>query len=156
MNKSFGTAQQIHRSGSFDLPCSADTAFPLFSPEGEREWAPGWNPRAVFPETIAFTPNTVFRVGEGSEEAVWTILEADWQTRQTEYVRVAPDSHTARIRVKVEPTGPDRSHVVVSYAVTTLGERATVLNDFSKDAYAQRMREWQQQIGTCLAAREAR
>jgi hypothetical protein len=42
-------------TGGFDLSCDADTAFPLFSPEGERECAPGWNPIAVYPETIAFT-----------------------------------------------------------------------------------------------------
>jgi hypothetical protein len=38
-----GNAQQVIRTGGFDLPCDADTAFPLFSPEGEREWASGWN-----------------------------------------------------------------------------------------------------------------
>jgi hypothetical protein len=32
-----GNAQQVIRTGGFDLPCDADTAFPLFSPEGERE-----------------------------------------------------------------------------------------------------------------------
>lgn len=144
-------AQQVIRTGGFDLPCDADTAFPLFSPEGERQWAPGWNPIAVYPETIAFTTNTVFRLGQGSEESIWTILEADSQTHRAEYVRVAPASHTARIRVNVEPVSPNRSHVIVSYAVTAFGEHAsTVLEPFSEGVYAQRMREWQQQISECL------
>ena len=144
-------AQQAIRTGSFDLPCDADTAFPLFSPEGERNWVPGWNPVPVFPETIAFRPNTVFRLGQGSDESVWTILEADWQTHRAEYVRTAHASHTARIGVKIEPVAPNRSRVTVSYAVTAFGEHASaVMEPFSESAYAQRMRDWQQQISTCL------
>jgi hypothetical protein len=147
-------AQQAIRTGGFDLPCDADTAFPLFSPEGEREWAPGWNPIAVYPETIAFTTNTVFRLGQGPEESVWTILQADSQIHIADYVRVAPASHIARIRVNVEPVSPNRSHVIVSYAVTAFGENAsTVLEPFSESGYAQRMRDWQRQISECLEMR---
>ncbi|HKV82086.1 MAG TPA: hypothetical protein VJP02_28315, partial [Candidatus Sulfotelmatobacter sp.] len=150
-----GNAQQVIRTGGFDLPCDAHTAFTLFSPEGEREWVPGWNPIAVYPETIAFTANTVFRLGQGSEESVWTILEADSQRHHAEYVRIAPASHAARINIKIEPVSPNRSHVIVSYTVTAFGEHtSTVLESFSEGAYAQRMREWQQQISTCLEIRE--
>jgi hypothetical protein len=149
-----GNVQQVIRSGGFDLPCDADTAFPLFSPEGEREWVPGWNPMAIYPETIAFTKDTVFRMGQGPEESIWTIVEADWQSHRAEYVRVAPGSHTARISVSVAPVGPNRSYVAVNYAVTTFGQHAsTVLDDFSESTYAQRMRDWQQQISKCLEIR---
>ena len=147
-------AQQVIRTGGFDLPCDADTAFPLFSPEGERDWAPGWNPMAVFPQTIAFKPNTVFRLGQGTEESLWTILEADWLAHRAEYVRLAPASHTARIVVKIEPVPPNRSHVTVSYTVTAFGEHApSVLEPFSEGAYARRMCDWQQQISSCLEIR---
>lgn len=149
------SAQQVIRTGGFDLPCDADTAFPLFSPEAEREWVPCWNPIAVYPETIAFTTNTVFRLGQGSEESIWTILEADSQTHRAEYLRVAPASHTARISVRIEPVSPNHSRVIVSYAVTAFGENtSTVLEPFSDGAYAQRMRDWQQQISECLGARD--
>ena len=147
-------AQQVIRRGEFDLACDAETAFSFFSPEGEREWAPGWNPRAVYPETIAFRPNTVFRLGQGSEESVWTILEADCQHYRAEYIRVAPASHTARISVKIEPVAPDSSCVAVSYAVTAFGQQvSSVLEPFSETAYAKKMREWQQQISACLESR---
>src|ERR1039458_4284454 len=63
------TAQQVSRTGSFELPCAADTSFPLFSPEGERDWVKGWSPTPVFPERIEFTRDTVFREGSASEEA---------------------------------------------------------------------------------------
>jgi len=147
--------KQIARCGEFNLPCSADTAFPLFSPEGERDWIQGWNPRAVFPNTLAFRRDTVFREGEGDDEAIWTILDADPQTRRAEYVRVAPASHTAHIVVKVDVIGPERSRVFVSYTVTAFGERSeSVLDAFSERAYMARMTHWQNLIGIFLADRE--
>jgi len=144
-------AQQVSRTGSFDLPCSADTAFPLFSPEGEREWVKGWNPRPVFPDRIVFSRDTVFREGDADEEAVWTIIDADFQSYRAEYVRVAPRSHAAHIVVKVEPLGSESSHVVVSYTVTAFGKDAVnLLQAFSETAYEAKMRNWQKQISAHL------
>jgi hypothetical protein len=149
--------QQVSRTGTFDLACSADTAFPLFSPEGEREWIKEWNPRPVFPETIAFTRDTVFREGEGDDEAVWTILDADWQTLRAEYVRLAPVSHTAHIVVKVDPLRSDYCHVTVSYTVTAFGDHAArLLESFSESAYAEKMRRWQRLITEYLQAQKSR
>jgi len=152
-----GTAQQVSRTGSFDLPCNADTAFPLFSPEGERDWVKEWDPRPVFPDTIEFTRDTVFREGRPGEEAVWTIVDADWQTHRAEYVRLAPNSHTARIVVKIELLGAERSRVVVSYTVTAFGQNAaSLVTAFSEEAYAAKMRDWQQQISAYLENRKLR
>ena len=146
--------QQVSRIGSFELPCAANTAFPLFSPEGEREWVKGWAPTPVFPDRIEFARDTVFREGEGEEEAVWTIVDADWQTHRAEYVRVAPHSHAAHIVVKVEPLGTGRSKVVVSYTVTAFGEHAaSLVGAFSEAAYTAKMRDWQKQIGAHLEGR---
>jgi hypothetical protein len=150
------TAQQVSRSGSFDLPCNTDTAFPLFSPEGERAWVKGWFPRPVFPDKIEFSRDTVFREGQGDEEAIWTIIDADAQAYRAEYVRLAPGSHTAHIVVKIEPLGPERSRVTVSYTVTAFGEHAAdLLQAFSEVSYAARMRDWQRQISTYLENRKS-
>ncbi len=148
-------AQQVSRSGSFDLPCSAERAFPLFSPEGERDWVKGWAPTPVFPDKIEFARDTVFREGSASGEAVWTILDADGQLHRAEYIRLAPDSHTAHIIVKVEVLGSERSRVVVSYTVTAFGEHATHLVEaFSEEAYAAKMRDWQKRISAYLDGRK--
>ncbi|MGO9166703.1 MAG: hypothetical protein ACLP56_07505 [Candidatus Sulfotelmatobacter sp.] len=149
------TAQQVSRTGSFELPCAADTAFPLFSPEGERDWVQGWDPKPVFPDKIEFARDTVFREGKAGEEAVWTILDADRQTRRAEYVRLAPNSHTAHIVVKIEPLGAERSKVVVSYTVTAFGEHAaSLVAAFSEEAYTAKMRDWQQRIAAYLEGRK--
>jgi hypothetical protein len=149
------TAEQVSRSGSFELPCAADTAFPLFSPEGERDWVKGWDPKPVFPERIAFARDTVFREGKAGEEAVWTIVDADWKMHRAEYVRLAPGSHTARVVVKIESLAAERSKVVVSYTVTVFGEQAqNLLEAFSEKSYSAKMRHWQQEISACLERRQ--
>jgi len=148
------SASQVQRTGSFDLDCDPETAFPLFSPEGEREWVSGWDPKPVFPDQILFCGDTVFR--EGIPEAIWTIVEVDRRNYRAEYVRLAPASHSAHIIVTIESTESGRSRVIVSYAVTTFGDgQACLLDSFSEDAYAARMRDWQRRITALLADRRS-
>lgn len=143
--------QQVRRAGAFELECSADTAFPLFSPEGERAWIKQWNPRPVFPGTIAFQPDTVFRQGDGVEQALWTIVDVDWDMHRAEYVRVAPASHTAHIIVELDAHSGQRCRVRVSYALTVFGEdAASLLESFSEIAYTERMQNWQRWISEYL------
>lgn len=149
-----GTAQQVRRSGSFELPCNPDTAFPFFSPEGEREWVKGWNPTPVFPGTIDFRRDTVFREGPAGDEAMWTIVDVDRETHRAEYVRVAPRSHAARIVVQIAALGTERTRVTVTYTITAFGEDVAALIDgFSEEAYAAKMVAWREQITACLTNR---
>jgi len=146
-------AQQVSRTGSFDLLCGVETAFPLFGPEGERSWVKGWDPRPVFPDAVAFQRDTVFREGHEGEEALWTIVEVNWTEHRAEYVRFAPASHSAHIVVQVEPNSADCSHVVVQYVVTAFGPSAEAqLESFSETKYAERMRNWQSQISAYLGS----
>lgn len=147
-------AQQIHRTVGFDLDCDVDTAFPLFSPEGERAWIDDWDPRPVFPDQIAFSRDTVFREGTDAQEALWTVVDVDWQTHRAEYVRFAPASHSAHIIVKIEPAESGRSHVLVSYTVTVFGaDESCLLHAFSEDSYAAKMQNWKHRITALLASR---
>ncbi len=146
-------AQQVSRTGSFELPCHPDSALPFFSPEGEREWVKGWNPTPVFPDTIEFRRDTVFREGPPDDEAVWTIVDVNRETHIAEYVRVAP-SHAARIVVRIEALGGERSKVTVTYTITAFGKSpAALIAAFSEEAYAAKMRAWQQQVSACLKNR---
>lgn len=145
-------AQQISRSGGFELPCSADAAFPLFSAEGERLWIKEWNPRPIFPDTIEFRRDTLFSQGEGIELATWWTVDVDWNRHRAEYVRVAPESHAAHIIVKVDANGPHRCYINLDYTVTSLTEQGeAALHSFAEGAYATKMRNWQRQISDYLA-----
>jgi hypothetical protein len=146
-------AQQVTGRGGFELACNAERAFPLFSPEGERLWIREWkwDPQPVFPETIAFRRDTVFRQGAGADEAIWTIVDVDSENHRAEYVRVAPASHAAHIIVKVDATGPESCRVNVEYTATAYTEHGySMLDSFSKEGFLERMRSWKRQIDHCL------
>ena len=148
-----GTAQQVNCTGSFDLPCRADHAFPLFSPEGERHWVKGWDPRPVFPETIVFGRDTVFTEAHSGEEAIWTIVDVDWQTHRAEYVRFAPASHTARILVKIDSVAERATLPSRTPSPHSATNASTLLESFSESAHAARMKDWQHQIAAYLEKR---
>ena len=148
------SAQQIVRNGTLTLHCAVDAAFPLFSPEGERKWISSWNPQPVFPDTIAFQPDTVFR--QGAEQAVWTIVDVDWQAHRAEYVRVAPASHSAHITVELDALSNETCRVRVRYALTVFGpDAASLLETFSENAFAERMQNWRRWIGEYLTTTAA-
>jgi hypothetical protein len=48
----------------------------------------GWDPRPVYPPqaTVAFQPNSVFRLDHDGERSLWTIVEADSRQHVAEYV----------------------------------------------------------------------
>ena len=141
------SAQQVARTGGFVLPCDAEKAFSLFSPEGEREWVKGWDPKPIFPGTIEFLRDTVFQTQDAGGEAIWIILAAQWESHTAEYVRIAAHSHSAHIVVKIEPLSTERSRVDVNYTVTAFGQTATnLLAEFSEEAYVKKMLDWQQRI----------
>jgi hypothetical protein len=105
------TAGQVVREGSFELDASAQTALVLFTPEGERFWVKGWDPKPVYPprEGVVFKANSVFRVDQGGEHSLWTIVEADLQAHVAEYIYVVEGERLSRVRVQVEPLAAQRS-----------------------------------------------
>lgn len=146
-------AQQVSRSGGFELSCSAEVAFPLFSPEGERRWIREWHwdPQPIFPETIEFRRDTVFRQGQGGDAAIWTIVDVDFENYRAEYVRVAPPSHAAHIVVRVVATGPTNCRVTVEYTATAYAEAGySLLESFSETSFSAKMQSWERQIESCL------
>lgn len=148
------TAEQVTRSGGFDLACDANTAFPFFSPEGERGWVDGWDPQPVFPAAaeVAFASNAVFRLEMGGERSVWVVLDVDHQTHVAEYVYVVEGSRVPRVRVEVTAVAEQRCRVAVSYTITALSEAGNeYVRAFTEEAYAQKMLDWQRRVSAVLA-----
>jgi hypothetical protein len=146
-------AIRIERLGGFELPCPALKALPFFTPEGERRWVDGWDPRAVFPEgeAVVFTQGAVFRIERGGEREVWTIVRADSAAGLADYVQVVEGSRLTRIRVEVASLGPARCRVSVRYTLTALSEAGgAFLDGLSEQAYAARMSDWERRVTACL------
>ena len=140
------SAAQIIRDGSFELNMNADKALPFFTPEGERTWVNGWDPKPVYPaqEDVAFQANAVFRLDGHGDQSIWTILEANLKDHIAEYVYVVEGERVSRVRVKIAPLTENRCRVHVRYVHTAISEKGLhFIAALTEAAYAQKMQDWQ-------------
>ena len=147
------SAAQIVREGAFDLNMGADEALPFFTPEGERIWVDGWDPKPVYPpqKDVAFQANAVFRLDGHGEHSIWTILEANSKDRIAEYVYVVEGERVSRVRVQIEPLTGNRCKVHVRYVHTAISEKGLrFIATVTEAAYVQKMRDWQQSVSAAI------
>ena len=126
--------------GEFELPVSAAAAMELFTPEGERDWVPGWDPRYPAGQPSE-ERGTVFRTVAHGVTSIWLILELDRSRRRAEYARVTPGVHAGTVSVACEDTEPERCRVSVRYDLTTLGT-PDVLEPYRPEPFAEMMETW--------------
>jgi hypothetical protein len=121
------------------LPLSADAAFPLFTPAGERDWVAGWDPEFIHPADGTTVEGMVFVTRHGGEETLWGCALHDPVGRRLRYARVTPGSRFVFVDVTVTPAGREACDVSVSYAATALTPAgaakiaATSAEDFRAD-----------------------
>jgi hypothetical protein len=63
-----------------------ETVFEMFTPEGERAWAAGWDPRPIHPPDETGARDAVFSTEHGGRDAVWTVTELDRANNVAGYV----------------------------------------------------------------------
>jgi hypothetical protein len=132
-------------TGAVQVPLPPDQALTLFTPAGEREWVPGWDP--AFPAGDDTSPGTTFLT---HEQTVWVV--ADRTPDSMRYARVTPGVHAGTVEVRCEPAaGTTRAHV--TYDLTALGDPAT-LEHFAAGFDAM-LAEWERMIAAAVEARTA-
>ena len=112
-------AERVVRSHHFELPMAPSAAFQLFTPEGERAWAKGWEPTYLHPADGHAAPGMVFTTGHGGEETLWTMTRHEPEGGVVEYLRVTPGSRMGSVRVQCAPA-EGGTRVTVTYALTAL------------------------------------
>jgi hypothetical protein len=128
-------------------------AFPLFTPEGERSWVPGWDPIYLHPLAPSAEAGTVFITSHGGEDTHWLILHYDPARGVAEYARFALSSRAGTVRVACSSTDDGQTRVRVSYALTALTPAGnTTLAALTPDAYHAMLAEWEAAIRASLQA----
>ena len=149
-------AERAERNASFVLALPAREAFELFTPEGEKAWAEGWDPEYLHPRDGRIEPGMVFRTGMHGEHTVWTVARLE-PPSLVEYVRCTPGSRVAIVTVRCAPLDGNRCEVTVRYAFTGLGDPGNAwIRSMDERRYADFIRSWEQQIEAMLVRGEAR
>jgi hypothetical protein len=126
-------------------------AFDLFTPEGERRWAEGWEPAWVHPASGALAPGAVFRTAHGGEETVWLVVDADRAAGRVRYVRDTPGNRIGTVEVRCAASPDGATIARVAYDLTALSPAGEAhLARFERE-YADMMREWERDIAAALA-----
>ena len=135
------------RSHSFELPLPVSEAFHFFEPEGERAWAPGWNPAYVYPARGQPEKGMVFTTGEGEEHTIWIMTGYAPPAGAVEYARITPNVRVAIVRVKCAPVETASTRVTVSYEYTGLSEAGNAyVRSMDEAAYRDFIDSWGEAI----------
>ena len=142
-----GERAHIDRAGVVSVALPFPEAFPLFTPEGERAWAAGWDPCYVHPVAPAAGEGVVFQTtDEGFGTATWTQTRYEPATGRASYVYVLPNRHTTMVDVEVTPDAEGRSRASVRYRMTSLSPDADDSVRAFGEAYEDEMTDWTEAI----------
>lgn len=144
MSSNFISAVVFH-SKEFMLEKDIASVFPLFSPEGEKLWAPGWD----YTNLLGFKdlqPDYVFLTDSHdhrSANAIWIVADYDPANHYVSYYKVEPEEKVGKIVVQCLEHDKKSTLVNVSYKYIGLSESGNrFIAGFTKDAYAEFIDEW--------------
>jgi hypothetical protein len=133
----------IRLTGEFTLAATPERALHYFTPLGEKEWAPGWDPR--FPGE----DETVFETGHGHHDTTWVMV--DHQSGQRiRYARVAHGVSAGTVDVRLAENADGASQVTVTYQLTALTDDGRAHLDQFAQGYDAYLRSWQEAITSVL------
>jgi hypothetical protein len=116
----------------------------LFTPLGERDWAPDWQPHFPVATVDDGEPGTTFITDAHGHARIWVVVERA-RHRRIRYVNVAPGDRASLITVDLTPIAIG-SEVMVTYDMTALSDAgARRLVQFA-DGYERYLDSWQEQI----------
>ncbi len=131
---------------SFKLEQPIAEVFPLFSPEGETQWVPGWEFQALSGQT-PLGEDDVFLThhhDHAAAPAIWIIKQRDWENHRVQFYKIEPDHKVSVITVRCQPVDGDHTRVTVCYRYIGLSrEGDAFIEAFSEAAFRQYIQEWQ-------------
>lgn len=137
--------KSVNHTTSFELSQSIKDLFPLFSPEGEKYWIPGWDYENVM-GTTELSVDYVFLAGShdhNSSKVIWIVNQYDKENHMVQFYKIEPDNKIGVVTVKCTELGPERTKTQVTYkymALTAKGER--FIAEFNSCAYEEFIGEW--------------
>jgi hypothetical protein len=144
--------QPLHTSEQFTFVANASPAdiFPLLGADGERAWAPGWEPEFLWPARPGDQAGMVFQIAHGRRTATWVNTLFDPLSGRVQYVYVVPEVVVTVITLQLHPQGAG-TEVVVRYERTSLSPESDSVVRVMADHDRAAGPEWAGQINAHLS-----
>jgi hypothetical protein len=147
--------RHVSLTGEVRVGAPLTDAFPLFTPEGERVWAPGWDPEHHHPAGGETVRGGVFTTpGDDGRTTIWVVVDWNPESCSVRYARVTPGLRAGTVAVACRAAGAEATVARVTYELAALTpEGDAELANWTELWYAGFLAEWEAQIATALAAR---
>ena len=125
----------VRRSAEITVALPREEALALFTAEGERRWAEGWNPEYPQPDRRD-GPGAVFTTAHGGHETTWIMV--DHAPDGLRYARVTHGMTAGTVAVDLVESQGDATRLRVTYdltALTTAGEAWLAMFDAGYDTH---------------------
>ena len=143
-------AKSVTHSATIWLAAPLERVFIFFTPIGEKQWAPGWEPEIVYPLDRDVTEGMVFKTKEKFGETFWVITEYDLARHTVAYANVTPGYILNRIRIVCRDAG-NETDATVTYSHVALGEEGNrFIERMDAAAYKAKMAHWTEAINYAL------
>ncbi len=130
---------------NFEIEKPITQVFPLFTAEGEKLWAPGWDYVQIFGDTNV-NEDDVFLTqthDHAAADAIWIVKKYDSQNHFVQYYKVEPGEKIGLISVTCEKIDDAKTKVIVEYCYTALSSAGKIfLLNFSEKNYSEFIAEW--------------
>ena len=148
MTKAF-VSQVVSHSEEFLLERDISYVFALFSPEGEKLWAPGWNYTNLL-GSIELEPDYVFLTDthdHKSAQAIWIVSGYDPDKHYVSYYKVEPGQKVGKVVVECFEQSRTSTLVRVAYKYIGLSDSGNrFVASFTKEAYKEFITEWRSRL----------
>ncbi len=148
-----GLTPQAHleMSGRVRVLAPLPVALTFFTPEGERQWVPGWEPEYLHPLNGALDAGLTFRTQHHGELTLWLVSRCDLSAGEIEYVRITPDSRMGTVSIRCAATASGDTEATVTYKLTALSIAAeATLARFAAE-FESMLASWEEMIAECLS-----
>ncbi len=151
----------IRRSGTLRVPVELARALELFTPVGEKLWAPGWEPHFHYPADGTARPGTAWTTRDThshpATETLWLLVDWNPDRHRVRYARVTPGLRTGTVEVVCRALAPTATEVEVTYELTSLSEAGDAdLATWTEAWYRDFLAGWEKEIASALRGEEGR
>jgi hypothetical protein len=138
--------KKVKHTAAFEINQPIEKMFPLFSPEGEKLWAPDWDYENIMGSTdlhedyVFITKNH----DHASTNAIWVVKKYEPESYLIQLYKVEPEDKIGTITVKCTVSGDSRTKTEVTYEYIGLSERANkFISEFTVTEYRDFIAEWE-------------
>ncbi len=146
----------VEHTLAFELPQPVSELFPLFSPEGEKSWVPGWDYQNIMGTTELFEDYVFLTKSHdhGTVEAIWLVKRFDPEVHTVEFYKVEPGDKVGLVRVRCAAQAAERTRVEVTYRYVALSKTGEAfVSGFTAEAYERFIEEWQSLLSDYFASK---